>query len=194
MMRKRVRCFKAEGLHWSKLPEFDRQLKGQESGLNDMTVDEYIKGRTAFDEGEVTRSSSAAKKARVQYARELTRDLTDKLQGEGLSPAQAEQKAIEIASEKMKTLAALHNPDMVSGGRDVISDFGDRSVNSSIGAQWGNGRSSRQGDPHNAAMNLPELERGGKISRLTELDNAARAVPENERAMTKMNAALERCK
>ncbi|WP_455885179.1 polymorphic toxin type 15 domain-containing protein, partial [Pseudomonas spelaei] len=36
----------------------------------------------------------------------------------------------------MKKLAALHNPDLYSGGMDVIGDFGDRQVNSSIGAQW----------------------------------------------------------
>lgn len=40
------------------------------------------------------------------------------------------------AKETMATLAALHNPDLSAGGKDTISDFGDRQVNSSIGPQW----------------------------------------------------------
>jgi hypothetical protein len=69
----------------------------------------------------------------------------------------------------MKTLNALHNPDLVAGGKDVIFGFGDASVNKSIGAQW----------------NLN--------SRLQELDRAAQAMPESVRG-TKMNANLQRCK
>lgn len=38
----------------------------------------------------------------------------------------------------MSGLAGLHNPDLSAGGKDVIADFGDRQVNSSIGPQWKN--------------------------------------------------------
>ena len=68
----------------------------------------------------------------------------------------------------MKALAALHNPDMIAGGQDVIRDFGDRSVNSRIGPQW--------------------------RSRVGVLDRAAAEVPVTQRAHVKMNAKLERCK
>jgi hypothetical protein len=50
--------------------------------------------------------------------------------------------------------------------------FGDRNVGSRIGAQWNS----------------------GKKSRLSELDDAVKAVPDRDRAATKMNAKLERCK
>jgi hypothetical protein len=68
----------------------------------------------------------------------------------------------------MKTLAALHNPDMIAGGKDVVTSMGDRGVNSSIGSQWQH--------------------------RVGELDKAALDIPESERGNTKMNAKLKRCK
>jgi hypothetical protein len=36
----KVPCFNASNMHYSKVPEFDRQLGGQERGLNDLTVDD----------------------------------------------------------------------------------------------------------------------------------------------------------
>ena len=36
----------------------------------------------------------------------------------------------------MSKLAALHEPDLISGGKDIVTKLGDRSVNSSIGTQW----------------------------------------------------------
>jgi len=172
MMRKRVRCFKADGLHWSRIPEFDRQLKGQESGLNDMTVEEYIKGRQAFEHTDAVRDPRVARAARTQYEKDLSTHLTRQLRTEGLSRGEATQQAAKMAADKMKTLVALHNPDMVAGGKDAIGGFGDRSVNSSIGAQWNS----------------------GKPNRLVDLDSAAMAVQESQRSTTKMNAQLERCK
>jgi hypothetical protein len=172
MPRKDVPCFKTNELPRSKVPEFDRQLAGQERGINDMTVDEYLKGRYAFDNKEVMRNPQIARKARADYEEELTVELIKSLRGERVSPEQAEQKAAEMAADRMNTLAALHNPDMAVGGKDVIDDFGDRSINSRIGAQW----------------------KSGTQSRLSDLDSAANAIPEHERTTTKMNAKLERCK
>lgn len=77
-------------------------------------------------------------------------------------------KASEVASEKMKKLAALHNPDLYSGGKDVIGGFGDRQVNSSIGAQW--------------------------RSRVYELDKVAGSIAQMEQERTKINTQLKRCK
>jgi len=42
----------------------------------------------------------------------------------------------EAPISAMTSLAALHNPDLIAGGKDIIDDFGDRQVNSSIGPQW----------------------------------------------------------
>ena len=47
-----------------------------------------------------------------------------------------EENPTTAAKADMKTLAALHNPDMVAAGKDIITGFGDRGINSSIGRQW----------------------------------------------------------
>lgn len=169
MPKKKVPCFKTNGLPQGKVPEFDRQLAGQEAGINNMTVEEYVKGREAFGSGKSMRDPSIARKARENYQEKLRRNLIGEYQATGLSPRAAEEKAMQDAVEKMRTLAALHTPDMVAAGEDKIGDFGDRNINSRIGAQWNKGQ------------------------RLVELDKAANAIPESMRS-TKMNAKLERCK
>lgn len=87
---------------------------------------------------------------------------------DGVSARDAERLAEEEATSLMSELAALHNPDMIAGGLDKISGFGDRKVNSQIGALW--------------------------KKRAKALDALAEAVPEADRATTKMNSALIRCK
>lgn len=168
MPEKKVPCFKTNDLPAAKVPEFDRQLAGQQRGLNNMTVDEYIKGREAFVNKQSVRNPEVAKQARQALEAKLARAAERDLLGSGMLPGDAKQQAAKVAREKMSTLAALHNPDMFAGGNDVIDDFGDSNVNSRIGPQW--------------------------RSRVAELDAAAARVPEASRAGTKMNAKLERCK
>ena len=170
MPTKAVPCFTTNGLPQGSVPEFDRQLTGHEKGINSMTVEEYVKGRAAFDAKESVRDPKVAIKARESYQAKLSDAIAIKLQEEGLSLIESDKKAAEMAIEKMRTLAALHNPDMVAGGKDAICDFGCRNINSRIGAQWNKG------------------------GRLAELDKAAQAIPDAMRAHTKMNAKLERCK
>ena len=170
MPKKKVPCFTTKGLPQGSVPEFDRQLMVQQAGLNDMTVNEYLKGREAFKAGESVRDPSVARKARADYQLKLQNDLVRKLRNDGLTVEAAEAKARKQTASTMKTLAALHNPDMVAAGKDKISGFGDRNVNSRIGAQW------------------------NKHERLAELDRAASQVPESHRHRTNMNAHLERCK
>ena len=169
MPKKKVPCFTTKGLPQGSVPEFDRQLAGQESGINSMTVEEYIKGREAFESGNSVRDTKVARQARADYQETLKEDAYEKLREQGVSRSEAKVKSVDMASEKMKTLAALHNPDIVAGGKDAISDFGDRNINSRIGAQWKKGE------------------------RLAKLDKAANEIPESLRANTKMNAKLERC-
>ena len=164
----KVPCFNARNLHDSKIPEFDRQLDGQERGLNDLTVDEYLRGREAFKAGDKVRDPGVAKRARENLARDLTQEITLELRSKEFSHREAHTLAMALTKEKMNTLAALHNPDLFAGGKDVISDFGDRSVNASIGAQW------RQ--------------------RIDGLDAVASKVDLNSRATSSVNAKLERCK
>jgi hypothetical protein len=165
----KVPCFKADGLPRSKLNEFDRQLAGQQKGLNDLTVDEYLRGRDAFMQKQVKRSSKVAGDARAEFEKGLLFDISEELREQGTPRQKALAEAAKQAAAKMQTLNALHNPDLVTGGKDVIADFGDASVNKSIGAHW------------------------NKKNRLNELDKAARALPEGARG-NKMNVRLERCK
>lgn len=168
MPEHKVSCFNASNMPASKIAEFDRQLAGQQKGLNELTVDEYLKGRDAFTAKAVVRNPRTATNAREELRIELEAKFFDQLLLDGAAPEHAEALSKEMTSKKMSTLAALHNPDLFAGGKDIISDFGDRRVNSSIGPQWPN--------------------------RIGGLDAAARDVPEAMRATTKVSAKLERCK
>ena len=173
MKEEKVPCFKSEGLPAAKAAEMERQLAGQQAGLNDMTVQDYLDGRKAFADrklatGSGRGSGKPAADARVEYEADLTRSLEKQYVMAGKSQAEAERLAAAQASSTMDTLAALHAPDMIAGGANRIADMGDRGVNSSIGSQW--------------------------KGRVTELDKAASAVPAGERASTKMSVKLERCK
>ena len=170
MPKTAVPCFRTNGLPQGGVSEFDRQLSGQERGINDMTVDEYVKGRAAFDTKQSVRDPNMARKERAKFERDVRLRLMKEYQIAGMSLNEAKTEAVKMAAEKMSTLAALHNPDMVAGGKDAICDFGCRNVNSRIGAQW---------------------KKGG---RLAALDKAVMAIPETVRANIKMNAKLARCK
>ncbi|WP_433925327.1 PAAR domain-containing protein [Stenotrophomonas nematodicola] len=173
MPRKDLPCFTPHKLPASKYPEMDRQLKGQEQGLNDMSVEEYIKAREAFDPK--NRDRSVAADARAKFSSKVYAEKLDELTNQGLSIKEAEKQASAHAESTMKVMHALHNPDLVAGGNDKIADFGDGRVNSTIGWQWKNAKN-------------------GKKSRIGELDEAAANVPVGERSKTKMNGGLERCK
>ena len=170
MPKKEVPCFNTNGLPQGKVPEFDRQLAGQEKGINEMTVEEYLEGREAFDAKKSVRDPNVARRARAKYHRQLEKKIFKQLTMGGMSPTQAKSVARETANNKMKTLAALHNPDMIAAGKDKIKNFGDRNINSRIGAQW------------------------NKSERLAQMDRAANQIEKSMRRDTKMNVKLERCK
>jgi hypothetical protein len=136
MARVEVPCFSAKRMPYSKIPEFDRQLVGQEKGLNALTIHEYVTGRAAFAAGDVKRDPQKARIARRKFAQEMKKQHVQELRASGISSDDATRLARIETEEKMNTLAALHNPDLIGGGKDIISDFGDRQVNSSIGPQW----------------------------------------------------------
>jgi hypothetical protein len=110
--------------------EFARQLKDQEKGMNELTVDEYLKNRDRYiAEGRAIEGNVAQKVAR----QEAFKDKIAELRKQGLSRADATKQA----SEWLETKAALHNPDQIAGGRaDIIGGLGDKRVNSSISSQW----------------------------------------------------------
>jgi hypothetical protein len=157
-----VECFKADKLPVSKVGEFERQLKGQEGGLNQLTVEEFLENVV----NPVKRSPRAAKQARDAFEASLQK----RFQGEfsqTMGAIEAEEAAVKKAQEMMKSLAGLHNPDLSAGGKDVIADFGDRQVNSSIGPQW--------------------------RSKTLNLKAAAEKLPPMLRASTFLNVKLHKC-
>ena len=162
MPRHEVECFKADKMPASKIGEFERQLKGQEDGLNRLTVDEYLENIA----NPVKRSRAAAAFAR----RNLRNKLQERFQNDFLqtmSPKEAKAEGLKKAMETMSTLAGLHNPDLSAGGRDIIADFGDKQVNSSIGAQW--------------------------RKKIENLRSAAEKVPKYAQGQTMLNVKLHKC-
>lgn len=157
-----VECFKADKMPASKIGEFERQLKGQEEGLNRLTIEEYL-GNIASP---VKRSQTAASAARIDLQKALQDRFQRQFQKE-MSPLDAEEAAVKEAAKTMSTLAGLHNPDLRAGGKDIIADFGDRQVNSSIGPQW-----------------RPKIQ---------NLKVAAEKVPEQMRGSTFLNVKLHKC-
>jgi hypothetical protein len=157
-----VECFKADKLPGYKIGEFKRQLNGQEDGLNWMTVEEFLERVTTPDK----RNQWMAKKAREKY-KTYTQQTFEKELRKTMDPFEANLVAIEKTKNRMSVTAALHNPDLVAGGRDAISDFGDRQVNSVIGSQW--------------KKKIPNLKK------------AAEAVPPELRSTTRMNVKLNKC-
>ncbi|RIJ63131.1 polymorphic toxin type 15 domain-containing protein [Rummeliibacillus sp. POC4] len=110
--------------------EFARQLKDQEKGMNELTVDEYLKNRERYiAEGRALEGNVAQQTARE----EAFSDKLAELMANGKSFDEAEKEA----KEWLNTQAALHNPDQIAGGKpDKIGGMGHKGINSSIGSQW----------------------------------------------------------
>ena len=107
-----------------------KQLKGQEDGLNGLTIQDYFNNKALFDEFGRDKSINAIiKEIRGKSLNDKIAELLDK----GFDLATAEQQA----KDWLKTQAVLHNPDQVAGGfADLLSGLGDKNINSSIGSQW----------------------------------------------------------
>lgn len=127
-----------------KSDEYARQLGRQVDGLNRLTANEVLDNLD-----NVVREGGAQRQARkifadakyidnLEDAKILARENPSALRG--MTP---EQYARRQTNDMMDGLAALHEPDIVAGGRDVIGiaddglpSMGDKYVNSSIGSQW----------------------------------------------------------
>ncbi|WDY56099.1 DUF6861 domain-containing protein [Pseudomonas sp. PSKL.D1] len=157
-----VACFKADNLPVSKHAEFERQLKGQQEGLNRLTVEEFLENVA----NPIKRDPQEAKRARKQLQHDLVNRAYEELL-ETMTPSKARLIAEARARQTMSTLAALHNPDLFAGGKDVIADFGDRRVNASIGPQW--------------------------RSKIESLKRAAERAPKSNGVPTLMNVKLHKC-
>jgi hypothetical protein len=132
------------------LSEYQEQLDGQAAGLNELPVDKWHKNRKDY----LAKGRPAEAAALQEEARQ---DLRDQLKVQGKSKA-------EIDAALLK-LAALHEPDLVAGGRITIKKLGSRFINSSIGSQW--------------------------RTKVQDLDDAVRAIPTAKRSEYLMNVKLK---
>lgn len=116
--------------------EFTRQVKGQERGLNGMTVGKWIENRENYkSRAEITGNgrSPEGHEAQKLQREKAYQSRIESNQKKGLSYSEAKQEATQWIS----TQAALHNPDQIAGGDPTkVSRMGDANVNSSIGSQW----------------------------------------------------------
>ena len=116
--------------------EFERQLKGQERGLNSQTIEENTKNREAYEKRKT--ETGNGRDVESGKAQEITRQKAyqsriESNQRKGMSYSEAKAEA----DSWIKTQAALHNPDQIAGGDPKkVSRMGDSNVNSSIGSQW----------------------------------------------------------
>lgn len=170
------RCFGGEQA--KKNPaEYDRQLKQHEDGLNNMTVDEYMKNRSRWDQMKRAGTGAEQAKARADAIAEMARANSDALRKAGMSRAEAAVEGMKQAQNTAKSMDVLHSPDLSAGGSATgTTGLGDKGVNRSIGSNWGqNQDASKVGD------------------RVRTMDESAKGVPPAERANTKMNVKLKRC-
>ncbi|MGG3639964.1 T7SS effector LXG polymorphic toxin [Bacillus gobiensis] len=143
--------FKQNPKHDAK--EFERQLKDQEKGINELTVDEFTKNRDKYiKNGRALEGDAAQKLAR----KKALQDKIDELREQGLSYQEAEEKA----NKWIKGQAALHNPDQIAGGNPLhIGGMGDKRINSSIGSQWRTNIVTLDKEIRDRAKHLTEEER-----------------------------------
>lgn len=171
--------------------ETDRQLQMQEAGINSLTVAEYEAGRKAFQARKASQGSGRGDgkdqdQTRKKFEADLLKRYQDEYQELGECNPECQKKARETTDNVMATLAALHNPDQILDGNlnsKIPMDMGLTNINSSIGSQWRN-------VPNDATIDPSDKGR----TRVGAIDEAIKAIPESERANTRMNVKLERCK
>lgn len=111
--------------------EFNRQVKGQEDGLNNLTIGEFLRNRKRYEENK--RDTKEAPGAQQRAREEARADKIAELRKGGMSREDAEN----AADKWLETQDALHDPDQVAGGNpNHVTGMGDKNVNRSIGGQW----------------------------------------------------------
>ena len=116
--------------------EFKQQLKDQQDGLGDLTIDEYKNNRQAYNDRKLQTGSGRdpnSVKYQNQAKKKVIADKITEFRKQGYSKSESESMAKNWAKGK----AALHGPDQIVGGKaNNISGLGDSKINSSIGSQW----------------------------------------------------------
>lgn len=168
-----IDCFKPpEGSSQDQINEFRRQLKEQQDTINGMDPGQLVKNIDRFKQyGRPDGDAAGRKLTRDTYRTERTRELERQYLKEGKN--NYKELAKSDVTKEMANLAATHTLDLVAGGDGSISGMGNKTINSSLGAQW-KGRRADQLRQHadNAAkqgkkmnVKLEECaENGGKSS------------------------------
>lgn len=149
--------------------EFQRQLKAQQDGINQMSPQEVIDGIDKYAaEGRGGYPGEAA--MRKAFRQEIWNNEFDR----ALEETGDKTLAKQLANESLQGKAALHNPDLIAGGGPWPTDIGSASANSSLGSQW-----AKKGP-------------GSKLTRAQQLrEEAEKAKAQGKQ---KMDVTLEECK
>ncbi|MBU2894370.1 hypothetical protein KO495_13730 [Colwellia sp. D2M02] len=161
--------------------EFYKQLKAQQAGINKMTVGEYLSNRKILTDltdkhghtkarKMLTKNGNAQASARKKLADEMTDSILESLRNKNIRGKEAISIASKKVKEQMSQLAALHDPDLIAGGKDKIRKLGNKNVNSSLGSQW------------------------SKSNRVAGMDSSAQKAFDTIGPNAKMNIELQRCK
>ena len=146
-------------------PEYVRQLVMQQTGINGMTVAQWLRNRARFERrGRDPRSATAQADTRVAVQLALEQRLQRPANSRAATPGLGDHERggiVEIfaastttddqrangfsptvaqrrAATWMAGQRALHSPDQVAGGEhDDLTGMGTTRVNSSIGSNWG---------------------------------------------------------
>ena len=122
--------------------EYLRQLTGQETGLNKLTVAEFLANRDAYDNRKKTseRKQPDGRDPKGDAAQKVAREDAFETKLDELLAADAnltDTEARAQATQWLETQTALHDPDQIAGGHaHKITGMGDARVNFAIGAAW----------------------------------------------------------
>jgi Novel toxin 15 len=160
-----IKCFeKPDG---ADPEEFKRQLQEQQDGINRMKPEDLLSNMDKFAQSGRPAGDARARRAVRNDWREKRVEALRKL---GNSPVVADQ----IARDEMKTLDALHAPDLAAGGDGTFADrgLGPSSSNRSIGPQWDRERlgqlkehgkkAKKQGKKNNVELKMCPEKNGGR--------------------------------
>ena len=125
--------------------EFERQLTGQQEGINNLSVaafianrDQYIK--TSKDNKGKNNKNGGRDIKEGNPAQKLARKKAFKAKFDELrqqDPSLTEEQIIIDTNKWLENQTALHDPDQVAGGYATnITGMGDERINSSIGGAW----------------------------------------------------------
>jgi RHS repeat-associated protein len=164
LKKKKVKCFCPKDKAKGGRPEYDKQLKAQQDGINNMSADDYLKNRESFtgkklcgktnSNGNPTEDTTAGqtskrkpkvtKTARKERLTQQKKKYTKEIKSKGYSKDDSKRFGKAKAKRELAGQDATHNADMIAGGNDIISQnslgFGDSYVNRDIGRNWKGGR------------------------------------------------------